>query len=112
MIDGQFHQAGFTAPAKSTGLQSLEWPVLAAKLAAAHDLRGAFMGRIADTTGNFSRFTSGTHTADDQTINETKPSVNLVGSADEKRSGSRAVATKIDYPSVFETNMAPSDREL
>ena len=112
MIEGNLHEAGFNVPEKSNGLQPLEWSVLTARLAAVHDLRGAFKGRLAGAAGNVARFTSGAQNPNGETLNETMASVNPVGSADDKRCGSKAAATEIDGPSVSESNMTPSDREL
>ena len=112
MIEENFQKAGFNEAVKSNGLQALEWSALAAKLAAVHDLRSVFKTRSVSMAGNFARFSSGAQVSVDPSINETKPSVNLVGSADEKRSGSKAVATEIDDTSVSQTRMTPSDREL
>lgn len=81
-------------------LRELDWSELAARLAAARDLRGSLDQGRACTGGSFSRFASGAG----EDVNITAPGVNPTGLTDGKDAECKVGASDV--------GMQPADREM
>lgn len=107
MFEETISDSRLAEPASGSGLRKPEWHALAARLAAARQLRTALTGEVRDndgpTTGNFASFAH----ASASTVKKSPARVNPDGLADGKTDAS------IFVPAVSDAaNAATGDREF
>ncbi|MFZ1742846.1 MAG: hypothetical protein WAT93_08320 [Pontixanthobacter sp.] len=108
MIETNIHGGAQTATPNGADLRPIEWHALAAKLAAARDLRLMLSGNAQNAHGNFSHFTAG----ECAKLNKIATCVNPDALADGKCSGAKVVSAANGDQPIADLTMTQGDREL